>query len=281
MRPFPALINRFMIWLQKSDLKGKYSFYLRTRYIFNQYHITHQSKKGKFAVPYDQWCFWKTQGPANYYLDEMAPYCRAINEHLDHFDFIDLGADVGVVSHLVANNCPKINAIYAFEPNPRSFEILKLNSQFSLIPFTPFNIAVSNFEGTVHFEYATTVQSDHEGHIDPDRKGNTQVSFLDKLLSDAESLQLALKIDVEGQEAQIFSGARRLLEQCKKAVILLEIHPDTLERDKMTPEDIFQTAENIRNIVWQVPLTGSKVDRSTPFFEQFDKQQYDVIGITL
>ena len=89
---------------------------------------------------------------------------------------------------------------------------------------------------------------------------------------------LAIKIDVEGQEAEIFKGAQSTLKKCEKAVILLEIHPDTLERDGLTPEDLFAAVESIRKCRWYVPLLDKTFDRSVPFFEQFPIQQYDLIG---
>lgn len=279
MKSFPGLLNRFFVWLQRSDIKGKYSFYKKTKDFFSDKLIIHDSAAGKFAVPYDQWCFWQTRGPANYYLEELAPFCSAINDYLGEFDFIDLGADVGVVSHLVANNCCKNQVIYAFEPNPISFKILEKNSQSSLNRFLAINKAISSFNGVAKFIFDDSVKSDHEGHLEINRTGSTAVSTLDNALQKITlNSDLAIKIDVEGQEAEIFKGAQSTLKKCEKAVILLEIHPDTLKRDGLTPEDIFDTMESIRKCRWHVPLLNKTFDRSAPFFEQFPIQQYDLIG---
>ena len=283
MQGFPSLINSGLVWLQGSDIKGKFCFYQKTKHAFKDKYIIHQGKT-RFAVPYDQWCFWKTLGPEGYYLDEMLPFCQHINQELQDFTLFDLGADVGVVSNLVAIHCSGLKNIIAFEPNPKSYELLKLNSEMSKIPFKAEHQAVSSFDGKVRFEFDDTVASDHEGHIDINREGDTQVTSLDSYIKISDSVspkQLVIKIDVEGQELEVIKGAKELIKQSDKTIILLEIHPNTLERDGLTPEAIFEELEKIRGVNWQVPLLEKSVDRSLTFFEQFPLQQYDLIATTV
>jgi len=281
MKDFPAVINSFLVWLQKSDVKGKYQFYHRTKKLLGERYIVH-SGKSHFAVPYDQWCFWKTFGPEGYYLEEMLPFCQLLENELEDFVFFDLGADVGVVANLVSIHCPALTQIFAFEPNPKSFELLKLNSEMSKLPFRAEHQAVSSFEGKVKFSFDSTVASDHEGHIKVEESGNTPVTSLDFFVANNEIAlpkELVIKIDVEGQELEVIKGAKRIISASEKTIILLEIHPDTLERDNLSPEAIFEELEKIREVKWHVPLLNKNIDRSKNFFDQFPLQQYDVIAI--
>ena len=279
MKFFPNLINKRLVNLQRSGIKGKYFFYLRTYRLLKNNLNKHQGKHGDFAVPYDQWCFWKTLGPNGYYLDEMQPFCNQINDYLDSFDFLDLGADVGVVSNLLSNHCSNLKTIYAFEPNPKSFQTLKINAKLSDLDFYPAQLAISNFNGIASLKFDDQVNSDHEGHLDLMSPGTTQVVTLDKFFEDKSlSSHLAIKIDVEGQELQAIEGASNIIKRCEKALVLLEIHPETLDRDGLTPEDIFTTLESITKVKWSVPLLNKEIDRTQPFFSQFPIQQYDVIG---
>ena len=96
------------------------------------------------------------------------------------------------------------------------------------------------------------------------------------------SKNIVIKIDVEGQEQAVFRGAQNTIKQADKVIVLLELHPDTLTRDDLTAEEIFDEAEAVADFNWLVPLLNNKVvNRNTTFFEQFPSQQYDVIGIAI
>ncbi len=248
--------------------------------------ITHTIAGKKFSVPWDQWCFWKNYGPENYYLDEMLPFTAKLNQH---FDFFDLGADVGTVSALINKYCNGLNRIIAVEPNPITFDVLIQNLQNISPKNITFNQAISNFNGFANFSFDENQGSDHEGHIVVDKsdysQAKTVVNTLDSLVEN-NNLELhaniAIKIDIEGQEKEFFSGASHTIQVAEKVIILLELHPEVLARACQTPEEIFSEAEKLRSFQWLVPLLNNyKVDRTKPFFEQCPLQQYDVIGIAI
>ena len=90
-----------------------------------------------------------------------------------------------------------------------------------------------------------------------------------------------LKIDVEGQEVQVVEGASSTISQAQTCIILIEIHPDVLDKFNQTPETLFNAVEAIRPVEWLVPKTGnSTLDRSRPLFSQVEKAQYDVIAVS-
>ena len=282
MKTFPKLINQFLVYIQLNELKGKYRFYKLTNQLLRKFVIKHRAGKHEFCVPYDQWCFWKNFGPENYYLDEMLPFVDFIKQKCDSFDFIDLGADIGTVSALVNQHCDNLSRLYAFEPNPVSFPILQKNILAINPQFIAENKAVSDFVGTCKLDFDSSSGSDHEGHILPSQAGNTNVISLDNYKTDNQlefEGSIVIKIDVEGQEKPVLKGAEKTIGQAKQVIILLELHPETLNRDNMTPEDIFEAAEAIRQFQWFLPLKGNEeISRNSPFYQQYPSQQYDVIG---
>lgn len=281
MKKLPRLFNKFIIWLQQSDLPGKYRFYLLTRNLFKRYAVQYCFDHGTFFIPYAQWCFWDTFGPQNYYINENLPFCTLINKELDSFDFIDLGADVGVMSLLIAIHCSQLNRITAFEPNPHAYQYLNSNANSSRHQFTAVNEAVSNFVGSAGFEFDDSTPSDHEGRINNTADGKTHVITLDSFFKNKRvSKHLAIKIDVEGQEVEVLQGANGLITSCEKCVLFIEIHPDTLKDTGMTPESIFEEAEKIRKMHWLLPDSGKVVNRDIAFFKQFEERQYDIIGVS-
>jgi len=283
MHKLPKLLNYMVRFSQCNEVPGKYRFYEATKHKFNRSLITYNIKGSEFSIPWDQWCFWKNYGPENYYLEEILPFTQALNDQFDYFDFIDLGADVGVVSALVNKYCIALNNIIALEPNPTVFNVLKQNLLNISARHLAFKSAVSNFDGYGQFSFQSEQGSDHEGHLVNNSTGKTEVTTLDSLIDKhgiVLAKNLAIKIDVEGQEKAMFSGAKNTIKKADKVIVLLELHPEVLTRDKQTAEDLFREAEKIRSFKWLVPIQDNKpVNRSLNFYDQFPVQQYDIIGI--
>lgn len=285
-KSFPNWLNRIFKWTQLHNFKGKYHLYKwGCQSPLKRYLIKHTIDKKNFYVPWDQWCFWLEKGPTNYYPEDIQPFTQQINKLKGTTCLLDLGADIGVVSRLISQACPSISLIIALEPNPKAFKILELN-------FAPLkksiclNQAIADFEGSTQFLADKNLLSDHEGHINPNMPGNTKVTTLDALYQQyLESLNinnLAIKIDVEGQEKAVFKGAQHAISNTQNVLVLIEIHPGVLARDNISAEDIFTQAEKIRPFTWLVQSAESKlslVDRKQSFFQQFKNRQYDVIGI--
>lgn len=282
-RYFNKWINRLIAAYQVSSLPGKYRLHRLLSQYCNQKVIQHKIGQRSFYVPVDEWCFWLEKGPEHYYLDEFRPICALINRIELPFTFFDLGADVGTVSSLIVQHCEAEMDIIGFEPNPGAFVLLQQNYKQFSVSTTAVNAAVSNKNG-----HAALVKSDssidHEGFIDWHQNGETKVYTIDDWLQyyprQIRELVVA-KIDVEGQELAVIEGARSLLSSAKRLVLIIEIHPEILKRDGLTPESIFLAAESIRRMQWRVPLFGNTaIDRNKLFFEQFAYQQYDIIGLS-
>ncbi|WP_239024116.1 FkbM family methyltransferase [Paraglaciecola marina] len=282
---FPSGVNYILTTLQKTEWRGKYKVFVWLSKLFPNKVIVHNIDNRRFCVPVSEWCFWLEKGPENYYLGEFLPFCDVLNNLKAPFTFFDLGADIGVVSSLIISHCSKVKNIIAIEPNPHSFQILKANLKEMGKPYECKQAAVSNFDGNAKFYFNENRSNDHEGYIDETREGATEVLTLDVWYSgkNAGFLEntLVFKIDVEGQELAVFEGAKRLISQAKSCIVLLEIHPDVLERIGQTPEDIFIAAENTACFKWFVPELGNKpIARNSAFYEQFELKQYDVIGVS-
>jgi FkbM family methyltransferase len=287
-RFFPSWLNFVLVILQKKEWRGKHRLFLWLSKHFANKVITHKIDNRLFCVPIGEWCFWLEKGPENYYLEEFLPFCEVLNDLNAPFTLFDLGADIGTVSSLVAVNCKNLKNVVAFEPNPKSFAVLNANLGNLSQPVRCVESAVSNFDGFATFHADTDRLNDHEGYIDNSGKGDTVVTSLDiwqvrQKVQDDFVLEktLALKIDVEGQEIQLLDGAKGLIKNAHKVIILIEVHPEVLARTNHTPDDLFVTAEQCREFDWIVPLHDNKpVNRDLSFFEQVPIGQYDIIGIS-
>lgn len=282
-RCFSPWLNATLRYWQTSNLPGKYRLY----HYFKSHQpyklIRYNIQQRDFFVPIDEWCFWLEKGPENYYLNEFIPFCNELNKLNQSFTFFDLGADIGTVSSLVAAHCPRLEKVIAFEPNSSSFSILETNIKAINSHNIAINKAVSNHSGKATMIVDQSKTIDHEGCIDINTAGNIDVVSIDGWLEDQNDLNItnaAIKIDVEGQERETLEGATKLIKSTNNVIVLLELHPEVLNRTRETPEVLFSEAEKIRTFSWFVPALGNqKLDRSKPFFSQYPTQQYDIIGI--
>lgn len=144
------------------------------------------------------------------------------------YNIIDIGANVGYFSLYIAKKYPD-SKIFSFEPFPETFK--KLNNhitQNDLKNVTPFNLAVSDFDGTskfYSFEW-TGCNTMVEGGFSEELTNVTEVKCtkFDNLreLTGKEKFDFA-KIDCEGSEYQIIlNSSDEAIKAVKKYII--EVH---------------------------------------------------------
>ncbi|QHJ11298.1 hypothetical protein FX988_01526 [Paraglaciecola mesophila] len=286
-RYFNPIVNRCLVWAQTLEWRGKHRFYLWMSGHFPHKLIRYCVQERSFSVPISELCFWLEGGPNHYYLEEFGPFCDLLSDLEKPFTLLDLGADIGTVSSLVASRCSNLSNIIAFEPNPNSFTVLEQNfSQFDLDAIA-LNSAVSDFNGKADLEADISRANDHEGQIIKAETGAIDVVRLDSWFDSNPQVRLCgtivVKIDVEGQEQQVIAGANQIFTRADSVILLLEIHPEVLTKTNTTAEELFSQAEALRRFDWYVPKVSKneKVDRTTAFFKQYEMKQYDVIGISI
>ena len=149
--------------------------------------------------------------------------------------FIDVGANIGLYALCIAR-CPSIRSVHAFEPDPRNYR--QLLGNLFLNPdghkVQTHQVAVSSADGDAEFFVSRAATAIDCGKFNTgtsslrfDGKrhhmsGTVRVSTrrLDGLI-DVHGSILAMKVDVEGHEAEVLSGAERLLRN-NTCVVLIE-----------------------------------------------------------
>jgi FkbM family methyltransferase len=127
--------------------------------------------------------------------------------------FVDVGANIGGYSIRTAKYCK----VYAIEPLPRNYKILKINEKLNNVKINSFNIAAGNKNGKVKLYY--TARKWHKPSIKHEQNYFAEVEMkpLDEIINE-ESIDL-MKIDVEGAEDLVLEGARNLLKRTKMVII--------------------------------------------------------------
>jgi FkbM family methyltransferase len=138
--------------------------------------------------------------------------------------FLDIGANIGVYSLLVAKLSPE-SQVHSFEPNPAALEILRSNIALNEVDNIHVHaVGLSDKEETCRLYNESMAQASlhktgqHGDYID------IQVRPLDAVLDDIGVSRVDLiKIDVEGHEPAVLDGAERMFAHNKRMAVIMEI----------------------------------------------------------
>jgi FkbM family methyltransferase len=176
---------------------------------------------------------------------------------------VDVGAHVGYYTLLAARAVGRGGLVYAFEPIPGNYELLCRNIKANdFTNVTTVRAAVSNKRGTAQFwfekdwsgsasfsKYGVLAVSRHEtlqkgGFIDTET-----VSLDDYFRDNIKNIKIdILKIDTQGGEGLVMSGAGKILRN-NKLKIFLEFWPAAL-RDLGT--DPLQLLSSLQQYGYQI-----------------------------
>ena len=146
---------------------------------------------------------------------------------------LDIGANIGddtlVLAKLVGNR----GRIYAFEPDPDNFRLLKKNvlvNKYKNVVL--INKAVSDKNGIIKLFLSDNNKADHRIYDPENKRKYVEVGMisLDSYFKSKRTKIDVVKIDIQGAEMLAFKGMKRLLKNNKNCKILTEFWPIGLKR---------------------------------------------------
>lgn len=163
------------------------------------------------------------------------PFVRRMLAAIQPDDVVfDVGANIGVISLLIATGNTKPAAVHAFEPEPRNAAALRRNVSLNNVDnrVTVHELALADREETATL---------HVGG----ETGDGSHSLMDHYATDRQAISINLtttatftqkqgvtptfvKIDVEGAEMQVLRGMEPLLRDQSIREIFMEVHPNWL-----------------------------------------------------
>ena len=147
---------------------------------------------------------------------------------------IDIGANVGLITLLLAKIVGPAGTVIAFEPGPVSFAILKLNILINGCKnIVPINKAVSSTSGMENLFICPTGESDNQVSINElDWKDEIResipietISLDDYFDSNRDHKIDFIKIDIQGGEFKALKGMRNLLIRNRDIRLTIEYAP--------------------------------------------------------
>ncbi len=149
------------------------------------------------------------------------------------FVVLDIGANIGDDTLEIARSVGAEGKVYAFEPDPDSFKLLKKNIRVNGYEnVTLVNKAVSNRNGKIKLFISDNNKADHRIYDSKDNRKYVVVDMvsIDSFFKNKKEKVDFIKIDIQGAETLALKGMKNLLVASKKPPILSEFWPIGLKR---------------------------------------------------
>jgi len=153
---------------------------------------------------------------------------------------VDIGANVGIYTlHALKAGAE----VYAFEPTPETFNILRHNVALNGFEYSPkvhlYNSAVSDREEIT--EFAVVSNSCGHNSMFRENKDDKIIRVPTVRLDDTlDGIKIdCFKVDVEGAEMLVLNGMESLLKNNASVVGFVEFAPGNLRRSGIEPRDLY------------------------------------------
>jgi len=154
---------------------------------------------------------------------------------------VDVGANIGLYSLLLARLVDRSGSVLAFEPEPNLFAILRENClRNDAANIALFQCALGRTNGLVSFHRSAFNSGDNR--LGRPSAGHDAVEVKVERFDDLqpESKPDFVKIDVQGHELAALSGMERTLSASPKVRVLFEFSPAALRKAGTAPELLLQ-----------------------------------------
>jgi len=161
---------------------------------------------------------------AFYYSLPSSRHLSLVRKFLNGGAFVDVGANVGLVTLLMAD---KIGHAVLFEPSPVASRRAKENLLMNKLPYEVFPVALSDTTGDIEFENlgASSCNRTVQGFATSIPTITVRRTTFDRFLEE-RSIPLppidAVKIDVKGHENAVLRGMKEFLRNHRPKVVMFE-----------------------------------------------------------
>lgn len=169
------------------------------------------------------------------YAGVYEPHIRAILRAVlgPGSTFVDVGANWGYFTLLSSLIVGPSGRVVSLEPDPRIFSLLQTNISLNgLDNVDARRQAAADVKGTLElFGFDESSGNFGRSSVSSTRRGGSGVTFeveavrLDELGGEGDTID-AMKMDIEGGEANAIPGCEGLLRDGRIKVLLVEFHPD-------------------------------------------------------
>lgn len=174
---------------------------------------------------------------------------------------VDVGANLGYYTLIFSRLVGKDGKVYAFEPEPDNFVLLKKNVDINgcrnvvLIQKAASNMTdkikmyLAN-NPTIHTIFDT---NEHRRSID------IKAIRLDDYFADYDGVLNFIKIDVEGSESFVIEGMQSILQKTKDLIMMIEFAPFYIEKLGKHPRDYLEILKKYGFKLYHLDVNEKKI----------------------
>ena len=189
--------------------------------------------------------------------------------------FVDIGAHIGWFACTAAAHLRNSGHVHAFEMNRRHFDILESNIRLNgFSNIEAVNMALSDRSGSTSYVGMSLVDSELAGM----ESGRTDTVSLDSYFQDKDHLPDLIKIDVEGAELKVLTGAKETIARGSPR-ILIEVHPHLLFEFNASSGDVLMFLDSLgyqldEIIAHRRTSSGQRLQRFEKPFPDFQDNKF-------
>lgn len=212
---------------------------IRARRIL-EFAVNQYAKFNRFYFPQKFTWRWKLEMLTEKYEKETTMLFKKIIK--PGMTVVDIGAHIGYFTRIFSKLVGPSGLVYAFEPDPDNFQLLKKNVSMMKNVFM-HDKAISDHNGRVDFFQNTGKTGSHSLIAHPDR--------LQKIMVEAVTLDTAMdmekvknidliKMDIEGAELKAFLGMKNIVKTNNALNIVMEFSLPNIRTAGYTYEEIIK-----------------------------------------
>ncbi|MGI0058014.1 MAG: FkbM family methyltransferase [Nitrosarchaeum sp.] len=188
------------------------------------------------------------------FLDKNDSLCLSINGIYEEFEtnivkkevkqgdvVIDIGANIGYFTLIFAKLVGDKGKVFAFEPDPTNFELLKKNVEINGYKNVVLEQkALSDNQGKMMLSLNKVNTAGHQLDFKNEKSSNSvevDVLSLDKYFSKHIIDINFIKMDVEGAESNIIQGMTNILKNSKSLKMIVEYNPIAINEIGLNPKN--------------------------------------------
>jgi FkbM family methyltransferase len=169
--------------------------------------------------------------------------------------FVDVGANIGYFSVLAASVVGAQGAVFAFEPDPDNYRLLRANVELNGLGHcvTAVEAALADTEGDGRLFLSADNLGDHQVYAGDAPRSSVPIALLhgSRYLAGRLPRLDLLKVDTQGAEFQVMAGLMPLLQSLAQPPrILIELTPHSLRAAGASGRALLELLATLGQPLW-------------------------------
>ena len=169
--------------------------------------------------------------------------------------FVDIGANIGYYTLIAARLVGPAGRVFAFEPDPANFALLKKNVERNGYDNVVLvGKAVSDRTRSARLYRSETNRGDHRLYDSRDGRKSlrVQAAALDDFFLNRDKTIHLIKMDIQGAEAAALAGMKALVRKNRRLKLITEFSPTALKNSGSKPSQYLKNLGKMGFKFWEI-----------------------------